>query len=401
MTGLLQNAHRADDCFRRLTNVPADALLGLIALYRADGRPEKIDLGVGVFRDDDGATPVMRAVKSAETDLLAAQGSKAYLGAEGDARYTELLAELALGPELARSPRLTGVQTPGGTGALRLGAELIRRASPGATVWIGEPTWPNHGPIFVEAGLRVQAHRFYDVPAAAVDIAAMIEDLEAAAPGDVVLLHGCCHNPTGAELTTDEWRALAALCDRKGLIPFVDLAYQGLGNDLDADASATRMLFSALPSTILAYSCNKNFGLYRERVGALWIQGSSGADIGAIRGNMLALARSLWSMPPDHGAAIVRIILESAELRADWQAELEAMRQRINGLRYAAAAAHPALAFIGEQRGMFAMLPLAPEAVAALRAERGIYMAGNGRINIAGLTKANLPDFVAGVAPHL
>lgn len=390
-----------DDYFARLASVSADALLGLITLCRADTRADKIDLGVGVFRDDSGTTPIMRAVKAAEDRLLSSQDTKAYLGAEGDARYTELLAEIVLGPELARSPRLTGVQTAGGTGALRLGAELIRRARPDATVWLGEPTWPNHGPIFIEAELRVEAHRFYDAGTAKIDIDAMLEDLDTAARGDVLLLHGCCHNPSGATLDADQWHAIASLCDRKGLIPFVDLAYQGLGDGLETDAIATRLLFSALPSAILAYSCDKNFGLYRERAGALWVHGSESADMAAVRGNILALARSIWSMPPDHGGAIVRIILESDLLRADWHAELDAMRERINGLRGAVAAAHPALAYIGSQRGMFAILPIGADAVAALRAKRGIYMADNGRINIAGLTHANLPHFVASLAPYL
>lgn len=401
MTGLPETLARPYDLFGRLAKVPADALLGLIALYRADAPPDKIDLGVGVFRDDGGATPVMRAVKSAEAEILATQISKSYLGAEGDARYTELLAKIALGEKLACSPRITGVQTPGGTGALRLGAEFVKRAAPDATVWIGEPTWPNHGPIFLEAGLRVKAHRFYDVAAAAVDIDAMIEDLGAAAPGDILLLHGCCHNPTGAELDAEAWQRIATLCEERQLTPFVDLAYQGLGNGLEADAGPTRALFAALPAAILAYSCDKNFGLYRERVGALWIQGAEGADLEAARGNILALARSLWSMPPDHGAAIVRVILDDAAMRAEWHAELDAMRERINILRRLVAEAHPKLAFIGKQRGMFAMLPISPDAVAALRSDHGIYMAGNGRINIAGLTETNVARFVACVSPHL
>lgn len=401
MTGLPDTVSRPSDFLGRLAKVPADALLGLIALYRADPRPDKIDLGVGVFRDDDGATPVMRAVKSAEAELLATQASKSYLGAEGDARYTDLLANVALGDELASSPRITGVQTPGGTGALRLGAEFVKRAAPDATVWIGEPTWPNHGPIFLEAGLRVRAHRFYDVATATVDLEAMIEDLGAAAPGDILLVHGCCHNPGGAELDAAAWQRISALCDEKQLIPFVDLAYQGLGNGLEDDAGPTRALFRAHPAAILAYSCDKNFGLYRERVGALWVQGPEGADLEAARGNMLALARSLWSMPPDHGAAIVRVILDDAQMRAEWQAELDAMRERINTLRRLVAEAHPKLAFIGGQRGMFAMLPISPDAVSALRSEHGIYMAGNGRINIAGLTETNVARFVACVSPHL
>ncbi len=388
-------AARVWDGFGRLDAVPADALLGLIGLYRSDDRPDKIDLGVGVFRNDDGATPVMRAVKSAEAHLLRDQSTKSYLGADGDIRFAELLAEVALGADIARSPRLCGVQTPGGTGALRLGAELLKRAAPDATVWIGEPTWPNHGPIVLAAGLKVAGHRFYDVAAATIDFAAMMEDLETAMPGDILLLHGCCHNPTGATLAPGQWATVADFCERKGVIPFIDLAYQGLGDGLDEDAAATRAMLAALPAALLAYSCDKNFGLYRDRVGALWVQSPRAETAPIVRGNMLALARSLWSMPPDHGAALVRIILDSRDLRTDWETELTAMRLRINGLRETVAARQPSLAFIGRQRGMFAMLPITPDDVAEMRARHGIYMAPNGRINIAGFTHENIPHFLA------
>jgi len=400
-TLLTRPAPSAENMFATLSPQPADALLGLIALYREDQRAEKIDLGVGVFRDDAGHTPVMRAVKAAEALLLREQDTKAYLGAEGDQLYTDLLAQIVFGEEQAQSDRLTGVQTPGGTGALRLGAELIARARPDATVWIGTPTWPNHAPIFREAGLAVRDHHFYDVASATILFDAMIADLEAAQPGDVLLLHSCCHNPTGATLTPAQWQAITGLCAEKGLIPFIDLAYQGLGDGLDEDAAATRALIAALPAAIIAYSCDKNFGLYRERVGALWVQSPTADTSALVRGNMLSLARSLWSMPPDHGAAIVRVILQNADLRADWIAELGEMRTRINALRQALGKAHPRLAPIATQRGMFAMLPVSGEAVAAMRAEGGLYMAGNGRINIAGLTPETIPHFIACLAPHL
>ncbi|WP_327752352.1 aromatic amino acid transaminase (plasmid) [Sphingobium sp. SJ10-10] len=381
--------------FDGLAVQPADGLLGLIGMYRADPQPGKIDLGVGMFRDDLGRTPVMRAVKAAEAMLLRDQETKSYLGAEGDLRFVELLAGVAFG---TGADRLVGVQTPGGTGALRLGAELIARSRPGAAVWIGTPTWPNHAPIFRDSGLAIQTHRFFDVASAEIDFEAMIEDLAQARAGDVLLLHGCCHNPTGADFTAEQWQEIGRLCESRGLLPFIDLAYQGLGDGLAADAAAMRGLLGALPEAVIAYSCDKNFGLYRERVGALWVQ-SDASDL--VRGNVLALARSIWSMPPDHGAAVVRLVLENAALRADWAAELDAMRARINGLRMALAASHERLAAIGNQRGMFALLPLGPDAVEALRRERGIYMAGNGRINIAGLTLDNIPAFVAGLAPYL
>ncbi|WP_375196594.1 amino acid aminotransferase [Sphingobium sp.] len=381
--------------FGDLTVQPADGLLGLIGLYRADERPGKLDLGVGVFRDDLGATPVMRAVKAAEATLLRDQATKSYLGAEGDARFVELLADVAFG---AGSDRLTGVQTPGGTGALRLGAELIAHSRHDATIWIGAPTWPNHAPIFREAGLPVQTHRFFDVANAGIDFEGMMEDLERTRPGDVLLLHGCCHNPTGADFTAEQWRQIGRLCESRGLLPFIDLAYQGLGDGLDADAAAMREMVRDVPEAVIAYSCDKNFGLYRERVGALWVQSDETA---LVRGNMLALARSLWSMPPDHGAAVVRLVLDDPALRADWAAELDGMRARINRLRAALAACDPRLAPISGQRGMFALLPLGPDAVDRLRRDHGIYMAGNGRINIAGLTMDSIPAFVAGLAPYL
>ncbi|WP_419723197.1 amino acid aminotransferase [Sphingobium aromaticiconvertens] len=387
--------------FAGLEPQASDALLGLIGLFRADTRSGKIDLGVGIYRDRAGATPVMRAVKEAEVKLLAEQTSKAYLGPEGDALSTDLLARIVFGENLAASDRLTGIQTPGGTGALRLGAELVRRARPDATVWIGHPTWPNHAPIFREAGLAVLTHRFFESQTGSLDFDGMMADLAAARAGDVLLLHGCCHNPTGASFTAAQWDEIAALCATRGLLPFIDLAYQGLGDGLEQDADATRLLLERLPNALVAYSCDKNFGLYRDRVGALWGLGESAAITTLMHGNMLSLARSLWSMPPDHGAAIVRIILQSPDLRTDWRAELEQMRTRINALRGALAAAHPALAPIAHQRGMFAMLSITRAAVIALRETHGIYMAGNGRINIAGLRLDTIPTFIAGLTPHL
>ena len=246
--------------------------------------------------------------------------------------------------------------------------------------------------------MTTRTHRFYDVASAVIDFDGMIEDLREAKAGDVLLLHGCCHNPTGADLNSAQWQEIGLLCARRSLVPFIDLAYQGLGDGLEADAAGMRGLLDMLPEALVAYSCDKNFGLYRERVGALWAQ-SGAAEL--VRSNMLALARSLWSMPPDHGAAVTRLVLEDDALRADWVSELDAMRARINELRSALAASHPRLAAIGDQRGMFALLPLTPEAVDALRRDHGIYMAGNGRINIAGLTLETVPAFVAALASYL
>lgn len=387
--------------FEELERQPPDALLGLIGLCRQDTRPNKLDLGVGVYRNEAGQTPIMRAVKTAEHRLAATQSTKAYLGAEGDVRFVELLAPIVFGELLTIDPTLTGVQTPGGTGALRLAAELIARGAGNPAVWIGAPTWPNHAPIFREAGLVVRSHPFFDAVAGTVDFTAMIEALAEAAPGDVVLLHGCCHNPTGAEFDPEQWAAVIALLVDRQLIPLVDLAYQGLGRGLNEDAAATRAVLAAVPEAIVAYSCDKNFGLYRDRVGALWVKAASGKAVAAVRDNILVLARSLWSMPPDHGAAAVREILEDAALTVSWKLELEEMRLRIASLRSALAQAEPRLAPLADQGGMFAMLPLSREAVLGLRASHGIYMADSGRINIAGLRGDTVVPFAAAIAPYL
>jgi len=387
--------------FGALQSQPADALLGLIALHRQDPRPTKIDLGVGVYRNDDGETPVMAAVKAAERRLAENQSTKAYLGAEGDARFVDLLALIVLGSALASDEAVSGVQTPGGTGALRLGAELVARGKGNIAVWIGTPTWPNHAPIFREAGLEVRRHPFFDPATGGVDFPAMMASLDEAEAGDVVLLHGCCHNPTGAEFSAEQWAAINSLLADKRLIPFIDLAYQGLGRGLERDAAATRAVVAAAPEAIVAYSCDKNFGLYRDRVGALWVKAASGKAAATVRQNTLVLARCLWSMPPDHGAAAVREILEDELLRASWRRELEEMRSRIASLRTALARSEPRLAPLADQGGMFAMLPLQQNAAQALRANRGIYLADSGRINIAGLRAETVAQFVAAIAPYL
>ena len=309
-------------------------------------------------------------------------------------RFADLLATVAFGAGPAMSDRLTGVQTPGGTGALRLAAELIARAAPDATVWIGTPTWPNHAPIFQAAGLAVRPHAYFDDKRQAVDFDAMLASLDGMKAGDVLLLHGCCHNPTGAGFAPGEWAALTALIVRRGVMPVVDLAYQGLGDGLDADAAGMRAMLADVPEALVAYSCNKNFALYRERVGALWVLSSRPADVADVRSNMLVLARSLWSMPPDHGAAVVRLILEDPALTALWTDELDRMRARLLDVRDRLSRGHPLLAPVRHGRGLFALLPLDPAAIATLRQDHAIYMAGSGRINIAGLTQANVPAFL-------
>lgn len=387
--------------FERLKVQPADSLLALISLARADSRPEKIDLGVGVYRNRVGNTPILRSVKAAERILLETQETKAYLGSAGDKRFVELIKPILFGADAARGEQIVGMQTPGGCGALRLGAELIRAAGGGARIFVGQPTWPNHGPLIGSAGVPMVDYRYYDVASRTVLFDEMMDALGAAAAGDVLLLHGCCHNPTGADLTPDQWRELAGLIADRGLVPFVDLAYQGLGNGLEEDAAGARLVVDAADQALVAQSCDKNFGLYRERTGSLFVKGSSAENAAVIFGNLLGLARTMWSMPPDHGAAIVRTILETPDLAADWRSELADMLARIRTLRARIAAADPRLAYIDDQNGMFSMLPLTAEQVLELRASHGIYMATSGRFNVAGLSDDNVDMFAATVAALL
>ncbi|MCP1469762.1 aromatic-amino-acid transaminase [Sphingobium sp. OAS761] len=390
----------SSDAFAGLQSQKPDALLALIAQYRADPRADKIDVGVGVYRSEAGDTPVMRAVKDAEAVLLSEQASKSYLGAEGDQRFAQLLWQLVSGSNRLGT-RCFGLQTPGGTGALRVGAELLARARPDARVWIGEPTWPNHAPIFREAGLQVRTHRYLGATGGDIDFDAMVSALTEARAGDMLLLHGCCHNPTGTQFSQEQWMALAGLCLQRGIIPFIDLAYQGLGDGMEEDAQGARHMLAAVPDALLAYSCDKNFAVYRDRVGALFIHSGTESSLELARTNALTIARSLWSMPPDHGAAVVRTILDNPALRTDWEDELADMRRRLQIVRQGLASADPLLAPIATQRGLFSRLPIHADAIATVRRTHGIYMPADGRINIAGLNQTNLSRFVDGVLPHL
>ena len=385
----------------RLEEQPSDSLLALIALCDADPRPDKIDVGVGVYRDGAGNTPILRAVKKAERILLETQPTKAYLGSKGDPRFTELIQEIVFGPELAGDDRIVGVQTPGGCGALRLGAELIEAANPDARIFVGQPTWPNHGPLIECAGVEMVRHPYYDSMSRRILFDEMLAALKQARAGDLVLLHGCCHNPTGADLSAEQWQAIAELVAERGIVPFVDIAYQGLGNGLEADAAGTRLVVAAAEQAIIAQSCDKNFGIYRERTGNLFVKASSRRSAEIVLGNLMTLARTMWSMPPDHGAAVARIILEDPDLRADWHSELTEMCARIRSLRSRLAGYDERLAYIEEQNGMFSMLPLSQEQVLELRRERGIYMAGSGRFNVVGLSDDNAESFAAAVLEKL
>jgi aromatic-amino-acid transaminase len=386
--------------FDRLSACPPDSLLALIGLAREDTRPDKIDVGVGVYRDAAGTTPILRCVKAAEHILIETQETKAYLGAEGDKRFVELIKPIVFGEEVARSPSIVGVQTPGGCGALRLGAELVKAAG-GARILVGQPTWPNHIPLIGAAGVEFVEYPYYDRESRQVRFDDMLAALGSAEAGDLVLVHGCCHNPTGADLSLDQWHELARIVAKRGLVPFVDLAYQGLGNGLEEDSAGTRLIVEAAEQALVAQSCDKNFGLYRERTGSLFVKAATAESAARVYGNLLTLARTMWSMPPDHGAAIVRTVLDTPELEADWRSELKEMLNRIRSLRARLAAADPRLAYIDRQNGMFSMLPLSPEAVIALRASHGIYMANSGRFNIAGLSDDNVDYFAEAVIARL
>lgn len=382
--------------FDNLGSIRPDPLLALINACNADTRPEKIDVGVGVYRDGLGNTPIPPTVKIGEQRLWETQATKAYLGMRGDVRFTQLIGEILLGRH-AGDDRIVGLQTPGGCGALALGFKLIAAARPDATVHVGVPTWPNHPPVIEAAGLRQKDYRHYEKAQGTLRFDEMTAALEAAPAGDVILLHGCCHNPTGADLSAEEWAIVTDIVSRRGLIPFVDIAYQGLGRGLDEDAEGLRGLLDAVDEAVIAQSCDKNFGCYRDRVGNLFVKGRTAESAKLALDHVMQMARTLWSMPPDHGAAAARIVLDDPALRVQWQGELAAIRDRINRVRATIAAADPRLAFIGRQYGMFSLLPLNVDQVMALREKDAIYMADSGRFNVVGMSDADLPRFIDAV----
>ncbi|HJU76415.1 MAG TPA: aromatic amino acid transaminase, partial [Sphingomicrobium sp.] len=315
-----------------LPPVKSDSLLALIALAEADPRNDKIDVGVGVFRDAVGNTPILKVIKEAERRLVDTQATKAYLGSAGDKRFAELLRPVLLG-EHSRDDRIAGLQTPGGCGALRLGFELVRTANPSARVLVGTPTWPNHPPIIRSVGLEMVEYPYYDRDGTAILFEDMIEALSRGAPGDVALLHGCCHNPTGADLNPAQWAEVTDVIVERGLVPFIDIAYQGFGRGLDEDAAGLRGILSRCDEVIVAQSCDKNFSVYRDRVGCLFVKTGSPEATARAMAHVFQRSREMWSMPPDHGAAAVHIILEDTQLRAEWLIELAQMRDRINAVR--------------------------------------------------------------------
>jgi len=388
--------------FDALTAQVPDQILQLIQMYKDDPRSDKIDLGVGVYKDASGLTPIMRAVKAAGKRLWETEVTKTYTGLAGDPAFNLAVAKMILG-EAAPMDRVASVATPGGTGAIRQALELIRMASPDATVWLSNPTWPNHPSIIRYLGMKMAEYRYFDAATRGVDFAGLMDDLGRVAPGDVVLLHGCCHNPTGANLTAGEWAQVADVLEARGAIPFIDLAYQGFGDGLEEDAAATRMIAARFAQVLIAASCSKNFGIYRERTGILMGLTDPGQRA-TVQGNLAFLNRQNFSFPPDHGARLVTMILEDVTLTADWKAELEEVRLNMLGLRQGLADAlrmatnSDRFDFVAQHRGMFSRLGLAPDQVQMLRAEHGIYMVGDSRINIAGLNAGTVPILAAAIA---
>jgi aromatic-amino-acid transaminase len=380
---------------------PQDKILQLIALFRDDPRSDKIDLGVGVYKDATGLTPVMRAVKAAEKKLWEVEKTKTYTGLAGEPAYNAAMVSMILGSGFA--DRAASVATPGGTGAIRQALELIRLASPDATVWLSNPTWPNHPSIIKYLGMKMAEYRYFDAATRGIDFAGLMQDLARVQAGDAVLLHGCCHNPTGANLTAEQWAQVTDLLLAKGAIPFVDLAYQGFGDGLEEDAAATRMIAAKFPEVLIAASCSKNFGIYRERTGILIALGEATRKA-VTQGNLNFLNRQNYSFPPDHGARLVTMILEDDALRADWKAELEEVRLNMLSLRQSLAdelrkaTNSDRFDFVASHRGMFSRLGLTEAQVNTLREKHGIYMVGDSRINIAGLNAKTVPILAAAIA---
>ncbi len=380
---------------------PQDKILQLIAMYRDDPRADKIDLGVGVYKDATGLTPVMRAVKAAEKKLWEVETTKTYTGLAGEPAYNTAMVTMILGTGLV--DRAASVATPGGTGAIRQALELIRLANPRARVWLSNPTWPNHPSIIKYLGMQMAEYRYFDAETRGIDFAGLMQDLAGVQAGDAVLLHGCCHNPTGANLSADQWAEVAKLLLARGAVPFVDLAYQGFGDGLEEDAAATRMIAALFPEVLIAASCSKNFGIYRERTGVL-IALTQPDRKAVVQGNLNFLNRQNFSFPPDHGARLVTMILEDDALRAEWKAELEEVRLNMLSLRQSLSDAlrratnSDRFDFVASHRGMFSRLGLTEAQVDILREVHGIYMVGDSRINIAGLNARTVPILAAAIA---
>jgi aspartate aminotransferase len=380
-----------------------------MTLFRADPHPGKIDLSVGVYQDEQGKTPVLSSVKRAERSVLEAQDTKTYVAIAGNAGFNRGLEQLLYGADhpALKDGRVATVQTPGGSGGLSIAGHLIARSHPGARVYLSDPSWPNHFPLLKLAGLTLENYPYYDYENHRVDFEAMLAKLETAKAGELVLIHGCCHNPCGADLSQEQWQALAALCERRGLVPFIDLAYQGLAEGLEQDAYGVRLMTERLPEVVVVASCSKNLGLYRERLGAASFVCATPDAAKLALGNASNVARGIYSMPPDHGAAIVAQIFHDSALRALWVQELEAMRARLNGLRRLLVEKLEErdtpidFSFIANERGMFSFLGISKEQVIRLREEFHVYIVESSRINVAGVNHANVDRIADAIAAVL
>jgi aromatic-amino-acid transaminase len=382
--------------FQSLKEQPADKILALMQKYKEDPRDSKIDLGVGVYKNAEGLTPVMRAVKTAEQQLWERETTKSYVGLVGDPQFSDVMVDLVLSDSVARG-NVAAAATPGGTGAVRQAFELLKMANPDVRVFVSDPTWPNHLSILKYLDLPVVPYRYFDSETRGVDFAGMMEDLADARSGDVILLHGCCHNPTGANLNMSQWQEVVDFLNTSGATPMIDIAYQGFGDGLQEDAAGTRLVASSVPETVIAASCSKNFGIYRERTGLLMVV-SQDATAKALNQSTLAfLNRQNFSFPPDHGARLVTMVLSDPALRADWAAELEEVRLGMLDLRTQLASELQRLSgsdrfgFLAQHRGMFSRLGASAEHVEKLRADHAVYMVGDSRMNIAGLNSATVP----------
>ena len=386
--------------FESLQRKPPDAILKLIAEHANDSRDNKVDLGVGVYRDAAGNTPVFGAIKTAEQRLLETQTSKSYLGSRGAVDFCDAIQTLVFGDVADRNDRVMTLQTPGGSGALRVAAGLILRADSNATVWVSDPTWNNHVPLLGGAGLKLESYPYYDVDQNELRFDAMLDVLNQAPSGDIALLHGCCHNPTGMDLSTAQWDAVVEVVVARGLVPFIDIAYQGFAGSLDEDAYGVRAMLDRVPEMIVATSCSKNFGLYRERVGALTFVSANAEAAEIVSSQSLNIVRTLYSLPPDHGGATVTMILNDTDLRNDWLTELTGMRQRMKEMRTLIVAGLGKTApdrdfsHIERANGMFCYLGVSPQQVARLKQDYGIYLVDSGRINVCGITSDNV-DYLA------
>ena len=382
--------------FKNLQQQPPDKILALMTAFKEDPRDQKLDLGVGVYKDPTGITPIMRSIKLAEKKWWEIESSKAYVGLVGDPAFSDAIISLVLGNSIPRN-LIASAATPGGTGAVRQGFELFKIANPGVRVFVSDPTWPNHISILQYLNIPFETYRYFDNETRGVDFDSMVSDLSRAKAGDVILLHGCCHNPTGANLDKQQWKIIIDLLNENGATPMIDLAYQGFGDGLEEDAYATRLIADSVPETVIASSCSKNFGIYRERAGLLMLisQDSSKRNINQ---SMLAyLNRQNYSFPPDHGSRLVSIVLNDKDLRSDWMSELEDIRNSLLNLRVQLSdelqkiSGSDRFSFIASHRGMFSRLGATPSQVEKMRKEFGIYMVSDSRFNVAGLNNETVP----------